>query len=157
MISILPPSAVQIEEIARWLADLPLLQRYGLEPAAAAKSIQEAQRRGDWLLTAIDEDSGSAIGFAWVMPEGAFGRSAYLRLIALHPGYTGRGLGAKLLAHAEQLALELRHDLFLLVSDFNTRAQQFYERQGYDRVGALRGYVLPDVDELVYWKRLTRK
>jgi hypothetical protein len=43
---------------------------------------------------------------------------------------------------------------FLLCSDFNISAQAFYERHGWTRVGALPGLVLPDVAELVYWKRL---
>ncbi len=43
---------------------------------------------------------------------------------------------------------------FLLVSDFNEDAQRFYEREGYLRVGPLPGLVLPDVAELLYWKRL---
>ena len=42
-----------------------------------------------------------------------------------------------------------------LVSDFNTDAQHFYERHGYVRAGALAGLVLPDVTELIYWKRLS--
>jgi hypothetical protein len=45
-------------------------------------------------------------------------------------------------------------DLFLLVADFNTDAQQFYQRRGYEQVGAIPAYVLPDVTELIYRKRV---
>jgi hypothetical protein len=44
-------------------------------------------------------------------------------------------------------------DLFLLVSDFNHDAQRFYQRQGYQQIGAIPGYVLPDVSELIFRKR----
>ncbi len=64
------------------------------------------------------------------------------------------GAGTRLLrAFEAEVARESRH-AFLLVSDFNQGAQRFYQRHGYARVGALPGLVLPDVAELIYWKRL---
>ena len=43
--------------------------------------------------------------------------------------------------------------LFLLVSDFNVDAQRFYQRHGYTQIGAIAGYVVPEVVELLFWKR----
>jgi ribosomal protein S18 acetylase RimI-like enzyme len=63
-----------------------------------------------------------------------------------------RGLGAELLAEVEARA-ESR-DLLLLVSDFNEGAQRFYRRMGYQQIGAIPGYVLPDVSELIFRKVL---
>ena len=85
---------------------------------------------------------------------GAFGRSLYLRLIGVRPDCAGSGIGSALLAEAERAALESGSDLFLLVSDFNADAQRFYRHHGYEQVGAITGYVLPDVSELIFWKRL---
>jgi ribosomal protein S18 acetylase RimI-like enzyme len=84
--------------------------------------------------------------------EGAFGRSAYLRLIGVRPDKARSGIGAQLLNHIEQSISGT--DLFLLVSDFNRDAQVFYRRQGYEQIGAIPGYVLPDVTELIFRKRL---
>ncbi len=42
----------------------------------------------------------------------------------------------------------------LLISDYNTRAQSFYLRCVYIQAGVLTDYVLPGVDELLFWKRL---
>jgi ribosomal protein S18 acetylase RimI-like enzyme len=72
-------------------------------------------------------------------------------------GYTGLGIGAALLGQAEQAAAKIAREMFLLVSDFNVDAQRFYQRQGYSPVGAIPGYVLPDVTELLYWKRLQQE
>jgi GNAT superfamily N-acetyltransferase len=60
-----------------------------------------------------------------------------LRLIAVAADAQGQGIGAA-----------------LLVSDFNIAAQRVYQRRGYQQVGTLPGLVLPDVDELCFWKRL---
>jgi GNAT superfamily N-acetyltransferase len=78
----------------------------------------------------------------------------YLRLIAVLDGEQGRGTGAALLAAYEAAVARSSAHGFLLVSDFNAPAQRFYERHGWTRVGAIPRLVLPDVDELVYWKRL---
>jgi GNAT superfamily N-acetyltransferase len=139
--------------LAAWMVELPLFQRYGLAVSGAVASFAAGLARGDWLLTA-DEDAERACGFAWVMPGGAFGRSPYLRLIGVRADRAGGGLGAALLADVERRAAEVAADLFLLVSDFNEGAQRFYRRAGYQQVGSIPGYVLPDVAELIYRKRL---
>jgi ribosomal protein S18 acetylase RimI-like enzyme len=89
-----------------------------------------------------------------VIPRGAFGRSPYLRLIGVRADMAGSGIGARLLDAMEARAAEVADDLFLLVSDFNEGAQRFYRRQGYVQIGAIPGYVLPEVSELVFRKRL---
>jgi ribosomal protein S18 acetylase RimI-like enzyme len=144
--------STDIDGLADWMVTVPLWRRYGLTERKAAASFQRALSRGDLLLVA-DSGGGSADGFVWVMPEGAFGRSPYLRLIGVRPGLTGRGLGEVLLRHAEDYAWGLSATFFLLVSDFNTDAQRFYERHGYALIGAIPDYVIAGVAELLYWKR----
>jgi ribosomal protein S18 acetylase RimI-like enzyme len=65
------------------------------------------------------------------------------------------GVGAALMRSIEEAAVKVSREIFLLVSDFNTDAQRFYQRQGYQQIGAIPGYVLPDVTELLYWKQLS--
>jgi ribosomal protein S18 acetylase RimI-like enzyme len=99
-------------------------------------------------------DDGVPRGLAWFVPGGTLGIGGYLRLLAVAPDAHGRGVGTALLAaHEAAVAATARH-AFLLVSDFNAAARRFYERHGYRQVGALPGLVLPDVAELLYWKRL---
>lgn len=154
MASIRPLTASDIPIIAEWIASDPLWQRYQYSAAAASDGLTQALERGDLLLTA-DLDGARACGLGWCMPRGAFGRSVYLRLLGVQLGHHGAGVGAALLDAAEQRAARVAREMFLLVSDFNDGAQRFYRRQGYEPVGAIPGYVLPDVTELIYWKRLS--
>jgi ribosomal protein S18 acetylase RimI-like enzyme len=145
-----------IPVLAAWVAATPLWQRYALTAPKTRALLEEGQQRGDILLVAeAPQAPGEACGLAWCVPRGMFGRSAYLRLLGVSPHHTGTGLGAALLAHAEQSVVRSSREMFLLVSDFNVDAQRFYQRHGYVQAGAIPGYVLPDVTELLYWKRLS--
>jgi ribosomal protein S18 acetylase RimI-like enzyme len=146
-------SAADATACAAILCGHDLWRRYGWTPEAAARAFAAAAGRRAAVY--VHDQPGEGIGgFVWLEPRGAFGRSAYLRLIGVRPDATGRGIGRILLRFAERRAARSAADLFLLVSDFNRGAQRFYEREGYQRVGALTGYVLPDVTELIYRKRL---
>ena len=145
MIRVATPADVPV--CAQIVGQHELWRRYGYGAEAAQRDLDGACERGE-LTVAMAHGQVSA--FAWVLPRGTFGRSDYLRLIGVSPDATGTGLGARLLAHVERRAG--RGGMTLLVSDFNTGAQRFYERQGYVLVGRMPSYVMPDVDELMYYK-----
>lgn len=147
-----PLAAGDVEPLARDLAALPLLVRYGRDAASLSRDLAAAARRGDGLLVA--EGEGGLLGLAWFQPGGGLGLGAYLRLIAVVPGRERVGAGTALLRAFEAEASRAGRHAFLLVSDFNTGARRFYERHGWVRSGELPGLVLPGVTELVYWKRL---
>lgn len=130
-----------------------LFLRYGVDSTRAARQVAQGAAAGDRVLVA--ELSGAVAGFTWVTEKGAFGRSDYLKRIAVDESQRGQGIGAALLQAIEGEARAKARDLFLLVSDFNDGAQRFYRAHGYELVGRLPQYVLADVDELVFWKRLT--
>ena len=154
-VSVRPLTVSDIPVVAGWIVATPLWQRYQLMESRARSGLESGLSRADILLVSdCDHENGRACGLAWCLREGAFGRSAYLRLLGVRAGYNGLGIGAALLDYAEQAAAKITRDMFLLVSDFNVGAQRFYQRQGYTRIGAIPGYVLPDVTELLYWKRL---
>jgi ribosomal protein S18 acetylase RimI-like enzyme len=54
--------------------------------------------------------------------------------------------------HAEERIFRRGPNVYLLVSDFNVKAQAFYRKLGYVKVGALRDYVVPGITERVYRK-----
>lgn len=129
----------------------PLWQRSGLGATRAAAILTSASAVDTVLVLELD---GVVAGFAWIDPRGVFGRSSYLRMIAVAPDTRGRGIGAELMDAFEQIAADHGPDAFLLVSDFNTDAQRFYARRGYIEVGRIPGYIMPDVAEILLWRRL---
>ncbi len=147
-----PLAAADVPALARALAGLELLARYGRGAAALEADLGAALARGDGLLLA--EEDGRPLGLCWFLRAGTLGMGGYLKLLAVADGARGSGLGARLLADFEaEVARSSRH-AFLLVSDFNQAAQRFYARHGWARVGAVPGLVLPDVAEVIWWKRL---
>ncbi|MEZ4668311.1 MAG: N-acetyltransferase [Anaerolineae bacterium] len=156
-VDIRPMTSADIPPIVQWLVELPLMRRYGLTAERAVGQFEKALVHKDLLLAADVGEHDAACGFAWCLPQGAFGRSVYLRLIGVHQTQTGAGIGSALLEAVEESSAALSDDLVLLVSDFNHDAQRFYQRHGYQQIGSIPGYVLPDVNEFIYWKRLRRR
>jgi len=54
--------------------------------------------------------------------------------------------------YAEARIFRRGPNVFLLVSGFNRRAQAFYRRQGYTKVGAIPDYVVPGITEYLFRK-----
>ena len=150
--NIRPLERPEIPALAAALATVPLMVRYGNDASRLGRALEVALDRGE--VVRVAEEGGAPLGLAWFLTSGTLALGGYLRLIALVPGSEGRGTGLALLrAFEAEVAKDSRH-AFLLVSDFNAGAVRFYEREGYARVGALPGLVLPDVAEVMYWKRL---
>jgi ribosomal protein S18 acetylase RimI-like enzyme len=147
-----PMTIADMPALAAWMVEAPLWKRYSLTVEKAITNFQGGVSRREWLIVAESEQQ--PCGFAWGVPRGAFGRSPYVRLIGVHPDKAGAGIGAKLLDEIERMAATISDDVFLLVSDFNESAQRFYVRQGYEQIGAIPAYVVPDVTELIFRKRL---
>jgi ribosomal protein S18 acetylase RimI-like enzyme len=152
MTTIRPLADADVPPLAAGLAALPLMVRYGRSEPRLASDLRSALARGEGLLVA--EDGGAIRGLAWFLRSGTLGMGGYLRLLAVLGGAQGGGAGASLLAAFEAEVAKASAHAFLLVSDFNAGAQRFYARHGYVQVGAMPRLVLPDADELVYWKRL---
>ena len=150
--TIRPLADADVPSLAAGLAALPLMLRYGRTEARLAADLRASLARGDGLLVA--EEGGALRGVVWFLRSGTLGMGGYLRLLAVLGGAQGGGTGAALLAAFEAEVAKASAHAFLLVSDFNDGAQRFYVRNGYVRVGAMPRLVLPDVDELVFWKRL---
>jgi len=140
-----------LHALAGLLAPLPLLARYGESHERLEKNLHSALERHDGLLVYDAAEHGPK-GLAWYMATGTLGMGGYLKLLAVAPSAQGSGVGAALLAGYEAAVFAVSAHAFLLVSDFNTAAQRFYERHAYRRVGALPALVLPEVTELIYWK-----
>lgn len=141
--------------LASWMARDALWQRYGQTERMIATDFAWALDRGDLLLV-IDTER-PACGFAWCLLAGMFGAFPYLKRIGVDPADTGKGLGGLLLERLEQeLRDRQRRELFLLVSDFNTGAQRFYQRNGYHEIGRIPDLAVPGIAEVLFRKQLVR-
>jgi ribosomal protein S18 acetylase RimI-like enzyme len=78
--------------------------------------------------------------------------NGYIAGLAVAKDHRNRGVGAQLLAHAEQRILAQSPNVFLTVSSFNKDAQRFYERHGYQKVGDLTDYAIPGNAEILMRK-----
>jgi ribosomal protein S18 acetylase RimI-like enzyme len=78
--------------------------------------------------------------------------AGYIQSICVRPDQRGRGLGSSLIAWAEQRIARDSPNVFICVSSFNTGARRLYERLGYQMVGCLADYAVPDHDELLLRK-----
>jgi hypothetical protein len=152
MYNVRPMQAEEIASVARWMILLPLLQRYHMTEASACRMFEQAMTRGD-LLLAADEGDSLARGFAWVMPQGAFGRSAYLRLIGVHPRLRQPGHRQPAASGSRTACLRRRTTISSCWSRISYRRRRTSTAvMAIARIGAIPGYVLPDVTELIFWK-----
>ncbi len=94
------------------------------------------------------------VGFIVFAPAPVFARGGYLRAIGVSPSMHRLGIGAKLLTYAEKTTSLMSPNFYLCVSSFNRRAQAFYKKQGYTRVGKIPDLLVRGSSEYIYWKRL---
>ncbi len=107
------------------------------------------EERGTRKLAIVTPDGvAGAVGLRY-----PFLRGAYLELLAVLPGFQGRGLGR---AVVDWMAAESGRagNLWTCVSAFNSRAMGFYEKQGFRRVGALPDLLREGFTEIFLRRRL---
>ena len=150
ILNIRPLAPTDIPGIASWVAATPLWQRYNVTQAGFAERLSSGLANGATIFVA--ERADAVLGFVWLVARGAFNRSAYIQLIGVRPDARTGGVGRALMEFAEAQATT--RDLFLLVSDFNTDAQNFYVRLGYAQVGKIDNYVIQGVSELIFQKKI---
>jgi ribosomal protein S18 acetylase RimI-like enzyme len=149
-LTIRPLTSADIEPIATWVAETPLWQHYNVTASGFAERLTNGLKNGATIFVA--ERANQVLGFLWLVERGAFNRSAYVQLIGVRPDERSSGVGRSLMQFAETHTTS--QDIFLLVSDFNTDAQRFYQRIGYSQVGKIDNYVIAGTSELVYRKQI---
>ena len=82
-------------------------------------------------------------------------KGIYIEVFAIFPQFQRRGLGAKAIYWLEERAEQIKlKNLWLLVSDFNQPAYQFYLNKGFIEIGRLEGLIEINSDELLLRKQL---
>ena len=89
----------------------------------------------------IKDRNGQVAGFGMLRPYHqipAFSKSAEISYF-LHPDYTGKGMGTKLLAYLEKGArkMELEH-ILASISSLNPGSIAFHEKHGFVRCGCFK-------------------
>ena len=102
-------------------------------------------------------DRGEPLGIAYCAPERMTRGTWNLLLVAVHPGWQGRGIGASLMRHIEQI-LARRGERVLLVEtsglpDFE-RTRTFYRKLGYDEEARIREFYQAGEDKIIFRKLL---
>ncbi|MGH7232652.1 MAG: GNAT family N-acetyltransferase [Nitrospiraceae bacterium] len=98
----------------------------------------------------VIERGGEVGGVALLRQRFLFGD--YLELLAIAPAMQGQGLGRLLLRHVEEIVFARVKNLFICVSDFNTGARRFYQRQGYQEIGPIPNFLIPGTAEILLRK-----
>jgi len=89
------------------------------------------------------ETTDKIIGMAFLVPSGNSttifpSNTAYIRLIGVHPGYEGKGIGKKLTAMCVNYAREIHEKTVMLhTSEFQNNARHIYETLGFVRIKEL--------------------
>lgn len=91
---------------------------------------------GKQIYIALDK-TNQCIGFMGVIDNGCFRKFTYLSVIAVKREYRSKGIGKALIRKFEEIGFENANRVFLLVSDFNKKAQSFYKKLGYKKVGEI--------------------
>lgn len=141
-----------VPTLAQIIDDTPFYQAYPVRGSSIARSLRQCITQDEHHMVHVATHQNHPVGFAWYLPNGAFGRSHYLRLLAVDPKHQHIGIGRKLLAFGEEHFLH-PHGLCLLVTADNTTARAFYERLNYIHIGTLPNYVREGRDECIYIKQ----
>lgn len=78
--------------------------------------------------------------------------NGYIQILGVQPEWRGRGVGTQMLRWAEERIFRQSPNVFLCVSSFNGRAQEFYHRHSYQRVGALPDFLTAGLAEILLRK-----
>lgn len=151
MTHVVPMCTEHIPPCAHIIGLIPLFEDYRLTPERALLFFEDALSDPINTILCALSDEGVVLGFAWFVQKGAFARSGYLRLLAIHPKAHGKGTGRALMEALEQSFLAPA-GMFLLTSAHNTKAQGFYKRLGYKQVGTIEDYVSPGLHEYIFFK-----
>ena len=111
------------------------------------QSVAASVARGERIVLVAEDYSGAIVGTVTViltMPENQPHRADVAKML-VHRRARRRGLGAALLAAAEQCAIEAGKTLLVLDTVTGSDGERLYARQGWQRCGEIPNYALwPD-------------
>jgi len=92
------------------------------------------------------------LGFVILNMQGGF--TGYIQSIGVAPEWRSRGIGRRLVAHAEERIFREAPNVFICVSSFNHNAMRLYRGLGYEAVGELKDFVVRGHSEILLRKSI---
>lgn len=96
--------------------------------------------------------NGTIMGFIVLNMHGTF--RGYVKCLAVSEASRGTGVGKKLIEFAEDRIFKAVPNVFICVSSFNKKAQEFYYRLGYKKIGELDDFIVHGHGEFLLRKTL---
>ncbi|MDP2860094.1 MAG: GNAT family N-acetyltransferase [bacterium] len=99
-------------------------------------------------------DNGKVIGAGAIekLPDTKDGY--FLGWFAVHKDYRRRGLGRKIVEKVEEYARSQNGRFITIDTGEDNKAQTFYEKVGYKRVGFIPEYFEDKIAKIIYYKKL---
>jgi len=79
-------------------------------------------------------------------------RGAYIELLGIFESYQRIGIGSEIIQWAEEQSGIESENLWVIVSEFNQNAINFYEKKGFIKTASIRDLIKPGFNELLYRK-----
>ncbi len=98
-------------------------------------------------------NEGVIAGFSIINMQGAF--IGYIQSICINSNFRNKGIGSKLIDHAEKRIFSQTPNVFMCVSSFNKDAQRLYLRKGYEIIGELKDYIVTGHSEILLRKTIS--
>jgi ribosomal protein S18 acetylase RimI-like enzyme len=98
----------------------------------------------------VAELDGRVAGVAIVRQKFLLGD--YLELLGVAGWARKQGVGSRLLEYIERVVFDRTKNLFACVSDFNESARAFYKTHGYQEIGPMPNFLVPESAELLLRK-----
>jgi diamine N-acetyltransferase len=145
-----PMTGAAAQVLGPAVATIDPWKRYGFDGATLARGFETT---GDGALRFLARVDGALAGVVVVRSPWLTG--PYLQMLALVPGFSGRGAGAMVLQWFEVTARAGNaRSIWLCVAEFNTDAQRLYGRHGFELVGMLPDLLCDGVDEMLMRKKI---
>lgn len=140
-----------IEPAAKVSSDIELFQEYGLNPKRAREILEEhLNEKSRFLYTALIDNHFA--GMIDIVEKGFCALTPYVQQLVVSQKYSGQGVGRRLMNFFEE-NYKNKYGFSLLVNEKNQSAISFYEKLGYSRIGKVEGYIRPNLNELIYFKK----
>ena len=130
----------------------PFFHQYGPTRAGMEKLFHECLNDKTQKFVMASDKKNTVLGFALFDTNGAFSRSGYLRLIVVDSHARNMRVGESLMTFLEN-ENQNSNGFCLLVTSTNLKAQNFYEKLGFEKVGELKNYVRIGLNEFIYFKK----